>query len=372
MYSLSIEILQAYWWILISILGAFLVVLFFVQGGQMLLNVLAKDKAQKDLIINSLGRKWELTFTTLVVFGGAAFAAFPLFYSTSFGGAYFVWMIILFSFIIQAVSYEYRSKVDNFLGTKTYETFLQINGYVGVFLLGIVISTFFTGASFSLNDYNFVSWDNDFRGLEALIDFRNYLLALALVFLARTLGNGYLMNNINNDEIITRAKKSMLKNGLLFLIFFVGFLLFILLKDGFVISGTTIIMHPYTYLLNFMHMPFFAVLLLLGIVLVLYGLFLGCFTTSVRGIWPLGFGVFLAVFSILASLGLGNTAFYPSNNLKYALSIANASSSHYTLATMAYVSFGIPFILAYIIYVWSKMDFVKLNKKELEKEDDKY
>lgn len=370
---MSLEALQIYWWVVASVLLGALSCLFFVQGGQMLLPTLGKSEEEKTLIVNSLGRKWELTFTTLVVFGGVMFAAFPLFYSTSFGGAYWVWLAILFCFIIQAVSYEYRKKPNNFLGQKSYEAFLLINGYVGIFLLGVALSTFFSGAEFSLNDYHFVQWSNPLRGLEALSNPANLILGFALVFLSKTLGASYLLNNIDCPTLELRAKKAILLNGLFFLVSFLGFLSWIFSKDAFILNGVKVQMQDFGYFLIFLHHPLFLILLLLGALGVVFGIYLGGIRGSEKSIFVLFIGVFLAVFALFGNLGINGGIFYPSlSNLAQSLSIHNASSSHYTLKAMAYVSILIPIVIFYICVVWRKMDSKKLSTQELEEQNEKY
>ncbi|MFC2529048.1 MAG: cytochrome d ubiquinol oxidase subunit II [Campylobacter sp.] len=364
------EIFQIYWWCVVSLLGGILVFMLFVQGGQTLLFTLAKNETEKDFIINSIGKKWELTFTTLVMFGGACFAAFPLFYATSFGGAYWAWMALLFCFIIQAVAYEYRKKPDNFLGAKTYEAFLFINGSLGTILLGIIVSTLFSGSEFALGDNNFVQWKSSARGLEALANPFNYILGVALFFCARTGANLYLMNNIAEPEMIAKLKASLKFNASAFLVFFIAFLAWVLLKQGYAIgAGGVVSLESFKYLHNYLSLPAALVLLLLGVVMVLVGIFKGAFTSSVRGIFFYGVGVVCAVTSVFLILGLNHTAFYPSNfDLQSSLSISNASSSLYTLKTMFYVSFLVPFVLGYISYVWRAMDAKKLDKEGLSNE----
>ncbi|PAF49156.1 cytochrome C oxidase assembly protein [Helicobacter sp. 12S02232-10] len=365
--TLSLYQLQVYWWCIISLLGGGLVMMFFVQGGQSLLNALAKTELEKTLIINSLGRKWELTFTTLVLFGGASFAAFPLFYSTSFGGAYWVWLCILFCFILQAVAYEFRTKKGNVWGKKTYEIFLYINGYLGVFLIGVAVSTFFSGSNFELGEYNFVDWKSESRGLEQLQNPANYLLGFALVFLSRIIGASYLFNNIDQIIIRERAKKQMLINTLLFLPFFLGFIAWICLKDGFGIAQNgEIVMISHQYFLAFIKHPYLLVIFLVGVVGVLSGIYLNVFKDYEKSIFILGAGTILTVMAIFLNVGLGESPFYPSTyNLSSSLTIENASSSHYTLVAMSYVSLLIPFVLAYIVYVWYSMDKVKLTEEEI-------
>ncbi|WP_232527135.1 cytochrome d ubiquinol oxidase subunit II [Campylobacter concisus] len=374
MHSLSLENLQIYWWFIVSLLGGLLVFMMFVQGGQSLIFSLGKDELKKDMLINSIGRKWELTFTTLVMFGGACFAAFPLFYATSFGGAYWVWLAILFCFIIQAVSYEYRKKPDNFLGARTYEIFLFINGSLGVILIGMAVSTFFSGSDFVLNEHNFVEWKTPFRGLEALANPYLYLLGIAMFFLSRVGGCLYLINNIADGEFIQNARKQLIINTVLFLPFFLGFLAWILTKDGFAYDANGVVsLVAYKYAINLIEMPIAGVLLLVGVLLVLVGIFQGVFTKSIRGIFAYGVGVTLAVTALFLITGLNGTAFYPSfSDLSSSLTIKNASSSHYTLGVMAYVSLLVPVVLAYIIVVWRAIDSKKITQDEIKNDHHAY
>ncbi|EAL2518088.1 cytochrome d ubiquinol oxidase subunit II [Campylobacter coli] len=372
-FGLELEGLQIYWWVILSLLGGLLVFMFFVQGGQTLIDELSSDELEKTMLVNSLGRKWELGFTTLVLFGGAAFAAFPLFYSTSFGGAYWAWLCILFCFILQAVAYEYRKKENNVYGSKTYEIFLKINGYLGVFLIGIVVSSFFSGSQFILNKYNFVFWQNSLRGLELLFNPFNYLLGIALVFLSRILGAAYFMNNIKDENIKAKAVRKLSINSILFLPFFLGFLAWIFIKEGFGVDEKGIVsMTENVYLYNFLDNILFAILFIVGVVFVLLGMVQGSKGCS-KTIFTLGFGSVLAVFALFLSIGLGSSAFYPSlSDLQSSLTIRNASSSYYTLSVMAYVSLLVPFVLAYIIYVWNAMDRVKITREEMKDSEHLY
>ncbi|HID0105142.1 TPA: cytochrome d ubiquinol oxidase subunit II [Campylobacter coli] len=372
-FGLELEGLQIYWWVILSLLGGLLVFMFFVQGGQTLIDELSSDELEKTMLVNSLGRKWELGFTTLVLFGGAAFAAFPLFYSTSFGGAYWAWLCILFCFILQAVAYEYRKKENNVYGSKTYEVFLKINGYLGVFLIGVAISSFFSGSHFVLNEHNFVSWQNSLRGLELLFNPFNYLLGIALVFLSRILGAAYFMNNIKDENIKAKAVRKLSINSILFLPFFLGFLACIFIKEGFGVDEKGIVsMTENVYLYNFLDNILFAILFIVGVVFVLLGMVQGSKGCS-KTIFTLGFGSVLAVFALFLSIGLGSSAFYPSlSDLQSSLTIRNASSSYYTLSVMAYVSLLVPFVLAYIIYVWNAMDRVKITREEMKDSEHLY
>jgi cytochrome d ubiquinol oxidase subunit II len=374
--SLSYLVLQQYWWIIVSLLGSLLVFLMFVQGGQTLLRNLGKSESEKTILVNSIGRKWEFTFTTLVTFGGAFFASFPLFYASSFGGAYWVWIIILFAFVIQAVSYEFRTKAGNFLGQKTYEMFLFINGLLGTILIGAAVGTFFTGSQFSLNNMNQVSWEGPARGLEAALNIQNLALGLAVFFLSRVLATLYFMNNINEEVIFTRSKRHLLINTVPFLVFFLFFLIRLLFLDGFNYDPTTkiVAMEKFKYLHNFLQMPVVLALLLVGVVGVLFGVGASLLKAKyTKGIWFAGAGTVLTVFSLLLVAGFNHTAFYPSTfDLQSSLTIENASSSRFTLTAMSYVSLLVPFVLAYIWYVWRSMDKKKLDKEELSTEDHLY
>lgn len=372
-FGLELGGLQIYWWVILSLLGGLLVFMFFVQGGQTLIDELSSDELEKTMLVNSLGRKWELGFTTLVLFGGAAFAAFPLFYSTSFGGAYWAWLCILFCFILQAVAYEYRKKENNVYGSKTYEVFLKINGYLGVFLIGVAISSFFSGSHFVLNEHNFVSWQNSLRGLELLFNPFNYLLGIALVFLSRILGAAYFMNNIKDENIKAKAVRKLSINSILFLPFFLGFLAWIFIKEGFGVDEKGIVsMTENVYLYNFLDNILFAILFIVGVVFVLLGMVQGSKGCS-KTIFTLGFGSVLTVFALFLSIGLGSSAFYPSlSDLQSSLTIHNASSSYYTLSVMAYVSLLVPFVLAYIVYVWNAMDKVKITREEMKDSEHLY
>jgi cytochrome d ubiquinol oxidase subunit II len=366
-----------------SVLGAALVFMMFVQGGQTLVWQLAKNQKDRSILVNSIGRKWDLTFTTLVTFGGAFFASFPLFYSTSFGGAYWVWMIILFSFILQAVSYEYRSKANNLLGTKTYDIFLIINGVLATVLIGTVIGTFFTGSEFSVNRMNILDvsnpvisrWETSTHGLEAALNITNISLGLAILFLARVLGLLYFINNIDNDGLVKRASKLLKKCSILFLVFFLLFVGLVLTKDGFAVNPVTkeVFMENFKYFHNLIEMPIVLIMFLIGVVGVLYGIFLGAFKSSRKGIWFAGLGTFLTVFSVILLAGFNNTAFYPSTfDLQSSLTIENASSSKYTLVAMSYVSLLVPFVIAYIWYTWRKLSVRKVSEEDLANDPMKY
>lgn len=375
--TFSYEFLQHYWWLIVSILGGLLVFLLFVQGGQTLLFSLAKDEKERTVLVNSLGRKWEFTFTTLVTFGGAFFASFPLFYSTSFGGAYWLWIIILFSFTIQAISYEYRTKPNNFLGQRTYEVFLFLNGFVGTIALGVAVATFFTGSGFYITEMKSVRWDSSLRGIEAFFCLRNLSLGLAVFFLSRTLGILYFFNNVNDENILKRAKKQLLFNALPFVVFFLTFVIWTLNSDGhaFIPVNGKILLEPHKYFNNLMEMPLVAVLFVVGVVMVLWGITrtLICSSKPERGIWWSGPGVVLVVVMLFLIAGYNNTSFYPSNSsLQSSLTIFNSSSSHYTLTVMSYVSLLVPFVFAYIWYAWKAINNKKIDKKEIEEDEHVY
>ncbi len=371
-------LLQQYWWFIISLLGAILVFLLFVQGGQSLLFTVGKTEIQQKMMLNSTGRKWEFTFTTLVTFGGAFFASFPLFYSTSFGGAYWVWMAILICFVIQAVSYEYQSKKGNLLGKKTYQVFLVLNGILGPILLGTAVGTFFNGAEFTVNKENLMeigmpvisSWDNPWHGLEAVSVIWNVFLGLAVFFLARIQALLYFVNNINDADLDKRSRKQLIPDTVLFLVFFLAFLIHTLLQDGFAVNPVTkeVFMEPYKYFINLIEMPILLVVLLVGVVAVLYGILRTIIqSTWKKGIWFTGIGTVLTVLVLFLCVGWNNTAYYPSvTNLQSSLTIENSSSSFFTLKVMSYVSILVPFVLAYIYYAWRALDLRKIDKSEME------
>ena len=370
--------LQQYWWLIVSLLGAILVFLLFVQGGNSLLFCLGKTEEHRKMLVNSTGRKWEFTFTTLVTFGGAFFASFPLFYSTSFGGAYWLWTIILFSFVLQAVSYEFQSKAGNLLGKKTYRTFLVINGVVGPLLLGGAVATFFTGSDFYINKANMTDtimpvishWGNGCHGLDALTNIWNVILGLAVFFLARVLGALYFINNIDDKELTDKCRRAVLNNTVLFLLFFLAFVIRTLVSDGFAVNPDTqeVYMQPFKYFTNFIEMPVVLILFLIGVVLVLFGIGKTVLKkTFDKGIWFTGIGTVLTVLSLLLVAGYNNTAYYPSyTDLQSSLTLANSCSSEFTLKTMAYVSILVPFVLAYIFYAWRSIDRHKITEKEMD------
>ena len=374
--SLSQLALQQYWWLLVSLLGSILVFLMFVQGGQMLIYSVGKTEEERNLIVNSLGHKWGFTFTTLVTFGGAFFASFPLFYSTSFGGAYWVWMLILVCFVLQAVSYEYRSKPNNILGQRAFEYFLLFNGFAGTLLIGVAVGTFFNGAEFSVNDMNLSRWETPYHGLEAALNPHNLLLGLSVFFLARILALLYFINNISNEQIVTRSKIRLFRSSITFVVFFVTFLVFLLKKDGFNYDPVTKIveMEPHKYLHNLLAMPPVLVMLLLGVVLVLFGIIRSLASKrSTHGIWFTGSGTVMAVLSLLLTAGYNHTCYYPSlHDLQDSLTIENSSSSHYTLTAMSYVSLAIPFVVAYIFFVWRALNKKQITTEELDEDMFRY
>ena len=378
---ITYSFLQHYWWFLVSLLGALLVFLMFVQGANSLVFNLGKTEHERRMVINSTGRKWETTFTTLVTFGGAFFASFPLFYSTSFGGAYWLWMIILFSFVVQAVSYEFQNKLGNILGVKTFQWCLVINGILGPVLVGGAVATFFNGSNFLVDKINITNgmapvisrWANYSHGLDALLDVWNVVLGLAVFFLARILGLLYIINNVADDTLRARSRKHLIYNTGAFLLLFLPFLIRTLLKDGFAYDPATgvISMESMKYLYNLLDMWYLAIVLLVGVVLLLFGIVKTVLSnTYIKGIWPAGIGVVLVVLVLLLIAGWNNTAYYPSNaDLQSSLTIMNSSSSEFTLRTMAIVSLFIPFVLAYIVYVWHAMDRKKITKEEIKHGD---
>ncbi|MDE7074467.1 MAG: cytochrome d ubiquinol oxidase subunit II [Odoribacter sp.] len=372
---MELYILQHYWWILLCILGGALVFLLFVQGGQSLLYTIGKTGGERDLLINTLGHKWEYTFTTLVVFGGAFFASFPLFYSTSFGGAYVVWMLILFCFILQAVSYEYHNKPNNFLGQRTYEVFLMVNGYAAPVLLGAAVATFFTGSPFRLGNMNEVEWTTPWRGLDALFVVTNYFLAFAILFLARTQAVLYFILTVDHPDIRTRSHRQVLYNAVPFIAFFLLFLGSILCGKGYAVDADGHVqVTEYKYLHNLLEMPLNTVILLAGVAAVLFGIIRTLLRPQWRkGVWFTGTGTILTVVALLIMAGFNHTAFYPSSvDPSSSLTIYNASSSLYTLKTMSYVSLIIPFVIAYIWYAWRSLTRKAMNEQEVEEEENKY
>ena len=372
--------LQHYWWFIVSLLGALLVFLMFVQGANSMVFSLGHSDEERRVVVNSTGRKWEITFTTLVTFGGAFFASFPLFYSTSFGGAYWLWMIILFSFVLQAVSYEFQNKLGNILGTRTFQWMLVANGIIGPLLLGGAVATFFNGSNFVVDKGNLTSfqpvishWANASYGLDALLDPWNLVFGLAVFFLARILGTLYIINNVDDENIRSRSSVRLVGCTITFLIFFLAFLVRTLLKEGFAVDPSTglIVMEPMKYLHNLIAMWPLLIVFAVGVALLLYGVGRTIVSkTYIKGIWPAGIGVVLAVLALLLCAGWNNTSFYPSNaDLQSSLTIANSCSSEFTLRTMFYVSLLVPFVVAYIAYVWYAMDKEKLTKEEVSDEE---
>lgn len=378
---ITYSFLQHYWWFLVSLLGALLVFLMFVQGANSMLFSLSRTPEERRMLVNSTGRKWELTFTTLVTFGGAFFASFPLFYSTSFGGAYWLWMIILFSFVLQAVSYEFQNKLGNLLGPRTFQWFLIVNGIVGPLLLGGAVATFFEGSNFVIEKANLTElgapiisrWANASHGLDALLNPWVLVFGLAVFFLARILGILYIMNNVNDENIRSRGSVRLIGATVPFLILFLAFLIHTLLKDGYAWDPATgaIFMEPYKYLHNLLDMWYLTIVLLIGVVLLLYAIIRTVVSkTYIGGIWPAGIGVVLVVLVLLLFAGWNHTAYYPSTaDLQSSLTIANSCSSEFTLSTMAVVSLLIPFVLAYIAYCWYSLDKKKIDKDEIARGD---
>jgi cytochrome d ubiquinol oxidase subunit II len=380
---ITYSFLQHYWWFLISLLGGILAFLLFVQGGQSLLFSLSKTEDEKRLLVNALGRKWEFTFTTLVTFGGAFFASFPLFYSTSFGGAYWVWMAILFCFIIQAVSYEFQSKLGNVYGAKTYRSFLFISGLLATFLIGVAIATFFTGSDFIVAKGNITkqltpvisSWGNEWHGLEALLSLRNLSLGIAVFFLARSLALLFFVNRLNNETLEARSRKFLWYNAIPFVVFFLIFVIWTLFSEGFAVNEITgvVSMEKYKYFNNFLQMPIILALFLLGVVAVLAGV-VGTFVSPKfkSGIWFAGIGTVVTVCSLLLIAGYNNTSYYPSIHLQSSLTIFNSSSSFFTLKAMSLVSLFIPVVLVYIIIAWRSMEKKRIDIEDVNGDEHAY
>jgi len=371
--NLNLIELQQYWWMIISLLGAVLTFLLFVQGGQSLIYTLGKKEDHRSLIINSLGRKWEFTFTTLVTFGGAFFASFPLFYATSFGGAYWAWMTLLFCFIIQAVSYSYRNKENNFLGRKTYDAFLFINGLLAPVLIGVVVGSFFTGSAFSLNEYNSVEWHSNLKGLDLLFNINNVILGLVLLFLSRVQACLYFINNIESESFINKTRTSLKRNSIALVLLLIYWIINLIISKGYAIDENQIVFaQDYKYLNNVIEMPLNSIILVIGVVLVLIGIYKGV-SKSTKGIWFSGIGTILLIFSVFLLAGFNNTSFYPSTtDIQSSLTIQNASSSHYTLVAMSYISLLVPFVITYIWYAWRALNKEKISTESLTKEEHKY
>jgi cytochrome d ubiquinol oxidase subunit II len=378
---MSYTFLQHYWWFLVSLLGALLVFMMFVQGANSMIFQLGRNAEERRILINSTGRKWELTFTTLVTFGGAFFASFPLFYSTSFGGAYWLWMVILFSFVLQAVSYEFQNKLGNLLGVKTFQVFLVINGIVGPLLLGGAVATFFTGSNFIIEKDSITDviqpvisrWANASNGLDALLNPWNLVFGLAVFFLSRILGILYIMNNINDENLRSRGSVQLVGNTVMFFLFFFLFIIHIMLADGYAVDPNTGAIGTLEgkYLQNLVDMWYLAVVLIIGALLLIYGIRKTIVSkTYIKGIWPAGIGVVLVVLCLLLNVGWNNTVYYPSTaDLQSSLTIQNSCSSEFTLRTMAWVSLFIPFVLAYIVYAWYSLDKKKIDKNEIQNGD---
>ena len=380
---MTYDFLQHYWWFIISLLGGLLVFLLFVQGANSMIFQLGKTEEERRMLVNSTGRKWEFTFTTLVTFGGAFFASFPLFYSTSFGSAYWVWLLILFTFIIQAVSYEFQNKAGNLFGVRTFQIGLIINGILGPLLLGGAVATFFTGSNFIVEKGNITDfmqpvishWANGSRGLDVLLNPWVVIFGISVVFLARILGTLYINNNVNDDIIRGRVRKQLLVNTVLFLLFFLPFLIITLVGEGYAVNEAgVIVMEPMKYLNNLLAMWPLAIILLVGVVLLLFGIVKTILKPEyVRGIWPAGIGVVLVVLVLFLIAGWNNTAYYPSTaELQSSLTLQNSSSSEFTLKAMFYVSFLVPFVLAYIVYAWRAIDKKAIDRKEIAEDDHAY
>lgn len=365
--------LQQYWWFLVSLLGGLLVFLLFVQGGGSLIFCVGRTPEERSQLVGATGRKWELTFTTLVTFGGAFFASFPLFYSTSFGGAYWVWMLILCCFVLQAVSYEFQAKQGAWLSQKSWRRVLAVSGLLAPLLIGMAVGTFFNGAAFTVDksaigalpgtDLSPVisRWANGWHGLDALANPWNWVLGLTVMFLARVLGAMYMVNNLDGEETLrTRLRRRMLIDGVPFALLFVAFLAHVLTMDGLASNPETgvIAAEPFKYLHNALALPAVTTALLIGAVLVLTGMALTFLRPGfVRGIWLSGTGTVLAVLGLLLLAGLNNTAYYPSTaNPACSLTIENSSSGLFTMQVMSVVSLLIPFVLAYIFYAWRAID----------------
>ena len=380
---MSYTFLQNYWWFLIALLGGLLVLLMFVQGANLHLGNRTLSDLQKRMILNATGRKWELTFTTLVTFGGAFFASFPLFYSTSFGGAYWVWVLILITFVFQAVSYEFQNKQENLIGSQAFRVFLMGNGLLAPLLIGTAVGTFFTGSDFTVDKVAITdssapvisTWGNGWHGLEALGQYHALLLGCSLVFLTAVLGSLYILNSVDDEKIHTEMRRTVKLTLAPFLLFFLTWLIILLVRPGFAVDDESgvVSLEKYKYLHNFLQMPAVLVMFLLGVVLVLWGFFKGAFTKSRRGIWPAGIGTVLVVMAVFFIAGYNGTAYYPSStDLPSSLSIRNSSSSPFTLQVMFWVSLLIPFVVAYIAYAWRQMDRKKITSDEIAETEHKY
>ena len=379
---MSYEFLQNYWWVLIALLGGLLVALMFVQGANLHLGNRTLNDTQKRMILNATGRKWELTFTTLVTFGGAFFASFPLFYSTSFGGAYWVWVLLLVTFVFQAVSYEFQHKKENLLGVKAFRIALMVNGLLAPFLVGTAVGTFFTGSDFTVDKIAIAdpsspvisTWGNGWHGLEALGQYHAVLLGVTLMCLTAILGSLFILQNVNDDDIRIKTRKSVKGLVIPFLFFFLSWAVILLLSPGYAVSDAGVVsLEKFKYLHNLLQMPAVLVMLLAGVVLVLLGIWKGGFTLSRKGFWFAAPGTVLVVMSVFFLAGFNGTAYYPScTDLQSSLTIRNSSSSFFTLKVMSWVSLLIPFVVAYIAYAWHAMDRKKITSEEIEGPGDKY
>lgn len=379
---MTYEFLQNYWWCLIALLGGLLVALMFVQGANLHLGNRALDDTRKRMILNSTGRKWELTFTTLVTFGGAFFASFPLFYSTSFGGAYWVWVLLLITFVFQAVSYEFQNKKGNLMGVKGFRIALMCNGFLAPFLVGTAVGTFFTGSPFTVNKVAISDpsapvisvWNSNWHGLEAIGQYHAVLLGCTLAFIAAILGALYVLNNVEDEKIEAQMRRTIRMSIAPLLLFLLPWLVILLVRPGYAVDANGVVsMEPFKYLHNLLAMPVVLVMLLVGVVLVLFAIWKGAFTSSRKGIWFAFPGVVLVVMSVFFLAGFNGTAYYPScTDLQSSLTIRNSSSSYFTLQVMSWVSLLIPFVLAYIVYAWRQMDKKKITPEEIQVEDHKY
>ena len=379
---MSYIFLQNYWWFLIALLGGLLVFLMFVQGANLHLGNRTLSDLQKRMILNSTGRKWELTFTTLVTFGGAFFASFPLFYSTSFGGAYWVWVLILITFVFQAVSYEFQNKKENLIGSQAFRVFLMINGILAPLLIGTAVGTFFTGSDFTVNRAAITdpaapvisTWGNGWHGLEALVNYHALLLGCSLMFLSAVLGALYVLTNVDDPKIHEEMRHTVKKTLAPFLLFFLTWLVILLVRPGYAVDEAGVVtLEKYKYLHNFLQMPAVLVMFVIGVLLVLRGFILGAFTKSCHGFWPAGLGTVLVVMAVFFIAGYNGTAYYPScTDLQSSLSIRNSSSSPFTLQVMFWVSLLIPFVVAYIAYAWRQMDRKKITSGEISGTSHKY
>ena len=379
---MTYEFLQNYWWVLIALLGGLLVALMFVQGANLHLGNRVLSDTQKRMILNSTGRKWEFTFTTLVTFGGAFFASFPLFYSTSFGGAYWVWVLLLITFVFQAVAYEFQNKKENLLGVKGFRVALMVNGFLAPFLVGTAVGTFFTGSDFTVNKIAIAdpsapvisTWGSGWHGLEALGQYHAVLLGVTLMFLAAILGSLYVLNNVDDDAIHAQMRRTIKMSIVPFLFFFLSWTVILLVSKGYAVDNAGVVsLEPFKYWHNLLAMPAVLVMLLVGVVLVLVSLWLGAFSQSRKGIWFAMPGTVLVVMAVFFLAGFNGTAYYPScTDLQSSLTIRNSSSSYFTLQVMSWVSLLIPFVVTYIAFAWHAMDRKKITADEIEGTEHKY